>query len=338
VSGLLSRKGAALVTSARFPGVSPERGHYESFYVKACHPQGGLGVWIRYTVHKRPGAAAVGALWFTLFDREQGVCASKVQVAGPRAGPGRYIELGEAWLDGSSAAGQAPSEHLDAEWELTFSGSEEPLRHLPRDWMYRSRLPRTKVLSPHPAVLVRGAARAGSREIRLDGWPGTVGHNWGAEHARRAIWVHGANFHGHERAWIDLAIGRVGVGPLTTPWIANGALSLDGVRHRLGGLERVASTRVAETPERCELGLEGSAGMRVELTVGAPRERFVGWLYAQPDGSERQTVNCSIADMELTVARPGRPALPLELHGGAAYELQMSERYPPIPLQPFPDG
>ena len=43
-------------TEARFPAVPVEAGHYESFYLKACHPAEPLGVWIRYTVHKRPGA------------------------------------------------------------------------------------------------------------------------------------------------------------------------------------------------------------------------------------------------------------------------------------------
>ena len=48
------------------------RGHYESFYLKACHPAEPLGVWIRYTVHKRPGEPPNGSLWFTLFDGAPG--------------------------------------------------------------------------------------------------------------------------------------------------------------------------------------------------------------------------------------------------------------------------
>ena len=44
-------------THARFPEVDLKAGHYESFYLKACHPSEPLGVWIRYTVHKRPGGA-----------------------------------------------------------------------------------------------------------------------------------------------------------------------------------------------------------------------------------------------------------------------------------------
>ena len=55
-------------TEARFPAVPAKAGHYESFYLKLCHPSEPLGAWIRYTVHKRPGEAAKGSLWFTLFE------------------------------------------------------------------------------------------------------------------------------------------------------------------------------------------------------------------------------------------------------------------------------
>jgi hypothetical protein len=54
---------------ARFPEVAAKGGHYESFYIKACDPAGGKGVWIRHTVHKRPGAEPNASIWFCLFDR-----------------------------------------------------------------------------------------------------------------------------------------------------------------------------------------------------------------------------------------------------------------------------
>ena len=57
-------------TRARFPEAAPEAPHYESLYLKACRPGGGLGVWVRYTVLKPPGAPAAGSLWCTLFDAD----------------------------------------------------------------------------------------------------------------------------------------------------------------------------------------------------------------------------------------------------------------------------
>ncbi len=44
-------------------------------------------MWIRYTVHKRPGEAPTGSLWFTLFDRSAG---------GPRAVKQTFAEVGAA--------------------------------------------------------------------------------------------------------------------------------------------------------------------------------------------------------------------------------------------------
>jgi hypothetical protein len=78
--------------------------------------------------------------------------------------------------------------------------------------------------------------------------------------------------------------------------------------------------------------------MEVRGTVAAPRKDFVGWIYADPDGSEHNTVNCSVADMSLAVEREGGPARELELRGGAAYELGMRETDHGMEIQPFPDG
>jgi hypothetical protein len=310
--------------------------HYESFFLKACHPDGGLAVWIRYTVHQRPNAAAKGFLWFTLFDATAGVAASKIEHPNPTALADTYVRIGDSSFGPGHVSGVAASPQLEASWDLRFEGDESPLWHLPR-WAYKARLPKTKLLSPHPHVVFTGQIRAGGRSIEIEKWPGTVGHNWGSEHARRAIWIHGSNFKDHEDAWLDLALGRVRLGAMTTPWIANGELSLDGQRHRLGGIGRVRGTKVDEAVEECRFVLPGD-DVRLTGSVEAPRRNFVAWIYAQPKWGERQTINCSIADLRLEVTRPQRAPLNLELSRGAAYELQMEERHPEIPVQPFPDG
>ncbi len=325
-------------TSARFPGIAPEAGHYESFYLKACHPSEPVGLWIRYTVHKRPGAAPAGSLWFTLFDtREEGPAAVKQTFAEAGAAPDEYIHVGGARLGLGAATGSAEGEGRSASWDLTFDSDSEPLRHLPREWMYKAPVPRTKLLSPYPDARFSGRAAIDGREVELDGWRGMVGHNWGAQHAERWIWMHGAGFEEDDGAWLDAALGRIKLGPLTTPWIANGVLHLDGERHPLGGIERTRRTEVDEQPDHCDFVLPGS-GLTVQGAVGADRSAFVGWIYADPDGSEHNTVNCSVSDMRLTVSRPGSPPRTLTLTGGAAYELGMRERDHGMAIQPFPDG
>jgi hypothetical protein len=322
-------------TRARFPDVALGAGHYESFYLRAAHPSRPLGIWIRYTVHKRPGAEPKGSLWFTLFDGDAAApSAVKVTEPGPRVPDGGFIEIAGATFGPEAVAGRAG----DASWDLRYTTAADPLFHLPRDWMYTAKLPRTKTLSPAPAALWSGTVTVGDRTVELDTWPGMVGHNWGAEHAERWVWMHGIGFEGkQEDTWIDVAIGRIKVGPLTTPWMGNGGISIDGVRHRLGGIEKTRGIRVNERPSRCDFVIPGD-GVTVRGRVASEPKNFVGWVYADPAGPEHNTVNCSIAGMELTVSRDGEPDRLLGAQSGATYELGMRETDHGIPLQPYPDG
>ncbi len=327
-----------LRTRPRFPELAEGDGHYESFYLKASHPTDARALWIRYTVHKRPGQGPLGSLWFALFDTSaEGPQAVKQTFPRPASSGDDYIRIGDARFGDGRVEGSAEGEGRSASWDLTFEPGGEAFHHLPRGFLYKAPIPRTKLLSPYPDARFSGRAEIDGRVVDLDGWRGMVGHNWGAEHAERWIWMHGTNFDGHDDAWLDAGIGRIKVGPLTTPWIANGVLHLDGVRHRLGGPEKARKTDVHEAPDRCDFTLPGS-GITVQGTVGAARKDFVGWIYADPDGSEHNTVNCSAAEMTLTVSRPGLPPLTLKTPGGAAYELGMRETDHGIPIQPFGDG
>ena len=174
--------------------------------------------------------------------------------------------------------------------------------------------------------------------VHLENWPGMVGHNWGAEHAERWIWIHGAGFDDRQPSdYVDIAAGRIKIGRWTTPWIANGAIALDGEVMRLGGLGRTYGTTFDEQPGGCEFVVPGGH-VTLRGAVGAPLDRFVGWVYADPGGGEHHAINCSVADMRFRVERPGEPHVHLQVEGGAAFELGMRETDHGATVQPFPDG
>jgi hypothetical protein len=166
-----------------------------------------------------------------------------------------------------------------------------------------------------------------------------VGHNWGAEHAERWIWLHGVGFDQDPQAWLDVALGRVKIAGRMTPWVANGALSFAGRRRRLGGLGR-GGLRVDESPTGCALTLPGERGMTVELRARVPEHTAAGWRYGDPrGGAGHDVVNCSIAALELSVTLAGeRGARTLTSAHGGAYELGMRERDHGVPIAPFDDG
>src|SRR5829696_7446140 len=162
-------------TSARFPSVPAEAGHYESFYLKASAPGGGRAVWIRQTIHKRPGAEPTCALWLTLFDESRPApLAAKWQFdASALSTPdGSYVRVADSEIGPGSARGEISAEGIEARWGLRFVDRHEPLRHLPAEWMYERDLPRTKLLSPHPGALFDGTIEIAGERIEVSAWPG----------------------------------------------------------------------------------------------------------------------------------------------------------------------
>ena len=326
-------------TSARFPAVAPDAGHYESFYMKASDPEGGRAIWIRHTVHKRPGAEPTCAVWMTFFDEAYGgPRAAKEQFASDSLGcpNGSYVRVGDSEIGPGWLRGKAEADGVAASWGLRFTDHHDALRHLPSQWMYDAKLPKTKLLSPHPGALFDGTFEIGDERVEITAWPGMVGHNWGAEHAERWVWIHGGGLDGGEPTdFLDIAAGQVKLGAVRTPWIANGAIVVDGERHRLGGLGHRA--RIEAEPRGCRFSVAGR-GVKVSGTVGADREQFVAWLYSDPLGGGHHALNCSISDLEVTVSRRGEPDARRRLRRGAAYELGSRDTDHGVPLQPFDDG
>ncbi len=314
-----------------FASAPARKGMYESFYLRAVSPREPVGVWIRHTVDKPPGQPPRGSVWCTVFDAARGrPFMHKLSSDALSVPSGGWIEIGEArgreqgaTIGPRSASGACG----DASWSLRISASEPQLRHLPREWLYRAPLPRTKLTSPAPVARFDGELRlASDRKLALDGWQGMVGHNWGAEHAERWIWLHGVGFAEAPEAWLDVALGRVRVAGRMTPWIANGALSIGGRRLRLGGLG-ARGQRVAEHAGGCALSLPGEHGAMLEARVEVPAQAAAGWRYADPHGGAgHDVVNCSVAALELNVTLPGeRTERPLTSAYGGVYELGMRE-------------
>jgi hypothetical protein len=300
------------------PAVSD--GRYESHYLRAVDPARPRGAWIRHTTHQRPGEAPTGALWCTVWDLDAGApyAVKESLPAPPPAG----------FRASASAIGRS------AAWELEAAGDAPRLRHLPREWMYRAPLPRTKLESPRPDAVFTGWIETDGRRTEVAGWRGMVGHNWGSEHAERWVWLHAVGFEEAPGAWLDVALGRVRVGRALTPWLANGALCVDGRRYRLGRLTR--RPRVDARPGAFE-GEIGGAGADVRVVVAAPEGQTVAFRYADPGGGEHVAMNCSIAELRLRVDRPGRPALELATAFGGAYELGVRGAVEGVAVEPFPD-
>ena len=247
--------------------------------------------------------------------------AVKQSLPDPQAGD--WLDLGPSHIGPAGARGRAQAQGRSAAWELSFGRASEPLRHLPHPKLYDAPVPRTKTESPLPDTAISGWVEADGERWELDAWPGMVGHNWGAEHAERWIWLHGVGFDGAPDAWLDLALGRIRIGPLTTPWIANGAMHLDGERIRLGGLGRRARSTSTPTAARSRSAACASRSARRRSSRGSTPTRPAASTGAR---------TARVAALELT--RGGRV---LRTAHGGAWELGTREAPAGVAVQPFPD-
>jgi hypothetical protein len=255
------------------------------------------------------------------------------------AGTDELIRIGASRLTPTRAEGAIPRAEggVDgASWELEFELARITFPYLPGRWIYRARVPRTKAVSLAPHAIFTGHATVGGHTIEVDGWPGMVGHNWGSEHAEAWVWLHGAQFPEAPESWFDATIGRIKLGRLIVPWIANGGLWLDGRLYRVGGPGAIRSTSVDAQSTRCRFTLPGR-GITIEGEVTAPDESAVAWRYSDPAGGEHYVSNCSVASLALIVRMPDREARRLHLPAGAAYEHGAREPPPTIRVQPFLD-
>ena len=319
----------------------PKAGHYESFYLKLVQPGGGRGAWIRHTVHKRPGEDATCALWFVLFDSSAaGPRATKRQFGADQlsAGADTYIRVADATLADGRAIGRVGTDALEASWDLSFADEHEPFHHLPRDFLYARSCRRPSSSAPTRTRSSTAGSRWAASESRSTGWRGMIGHNWGAEHAERWVWIQGSGFEGHSpEDYFDMAVGRIKVAGRTTPV----GRQRDADARRPGPPARRLRARPEHRGERAadrrRFELKGK-GVKVTGNVRAAAKDFVAWIYADPVGPEHNTLNCSISDLELEVELDGGPAERLTVSGAAAYEFGTRDTDHGIPVQPYPDG
>jgi hypothetical protein len=307
-------------------------GGYESWFVSARDPASPRALWIRHTRHRPRRGPETAALWCTVVDRDLGqrpVVVKQVFGAFPvdaAAGAGQF-------------RGQAAMEGQAARWDLAVTDGQPPLLPLRPAVLYRAPLPRTKLVATVPDGLVTGTVEVDGRGIAVSGWRGTVGHNWGSEHADSWVWLHAAGFDAEPEGWLELVLAQIKIGGALLPWTAMGALHVGGERITLGGLGR--RTGVDADPDRLTASVPTARG-RLQVAVGTAADATragatVRVVYDDPGGGTRTVSHAAIAAVELTLHRPGDRELTLSATS-CAYEYGTRGEMPGPQPEPLPKG
>jgi hypothetical protein len=278
-------------------------GHYESFFVRANHPTRPLAFWIRYTIfspQQRP-EQAVGELWAIYFDGEaRQHAAAKTELPFAQcafSNTALDVRIGEASLRPGTLAGAAGPAGQGISWNLSYRGDAPPLFLLPFK-LYTASLPRAKSLVALPLAVFDGALRVDEKVVDVHGWVGSQNHNWGSRHTDHYAWGQVAGFDTHPQSFLEVATARLKIGPLWTPFMTTLVLRHEGSEIAINTLRQAIRARASFDYFSWRFASETDR-LRIEGTIDAPRDAFVGLRYANPPGGTKQCLNSKLAACEM---------------------------------------
>ncbi|MFQ5352948.1 MAG: hypothetical protein ACE5D3_07735 [Candidatus Binatia bacterium] len=305
-AGKVAELSAARLNYSRYsPG--SRGGLYESFFQRANHPRRPLAFWIRYTLFSPRGRPeeGLGELWAVYFNgetmrhvalrREVPVAnctfsdaAFRVEIDGATLGPGRL--KGSVWSD----------DHVIA-WDMSFTDAAAPLFLLPPR-LYESPLPKAKSLVGAPLARFSGSLTVDGTDVGLSDWVGSQNHNWGSRHTDHYAWGQIAGFDDHPQSFLEVATGRIKIGPLWTPPMTLLVLRHAGEQFALNGLRTSLLAHGRFDYFNWEFQSR-TAEVTISGTISAGRDSFVGLNYLNPPGGSKHCLNTKIASCKLEITR-----------------------------------
>lgn len=304
-------------------------GHYESYFVRANHPQRALAFWIRYTIFAPRGrpADAVCQLWAVYFDGESGQLAAVKQdfPLDQCDLPADQLEMriGDSRLNETALGGSARLGASSLAWSLRYAGNEAALLLLPASFYERS-FPKAKALVGIPNARFDGRLEVNGAAVDIDGWTGSQNHNWGSRHTDAYAWGQVAGFDDAPDVFLECATARLRLGPLWSPWMTVLVLRVGATEYKLNGM--LQSVRASARLDGFDWHIESRSGdVRVSLRIHAPPAAFVGLAYENPPGGVKSCLNTKIAACELLLERAGHPAQRFVARNRAAFEI-LTER------------
>jgi len=303
-------------------------GHYESWFLRANHPERPDAFWIRYTIFAPAGQPeqAEGELWAIAFREGRSPFAVKSEIPmGDCHFGSRHLDvrIGDArlWAEGrgGTCEGRIEKKGRSLRWRLRFEDAREPLLLLP-ERLYGAPLPKAKALVPRPACAFTGELVIDGESMEVHGWRGSQNHNWGSKHTDEYAWGQVVGFEGEPETFLEVSTARVHLGPVKTPWLTPLVLREGGREHHLGGLLRAVRNRGEYEPGRWTFAAKGK-GVDLEGTFSVDTDSFVALPYRNPPGGLKTCLNAKVARCELSLRRRGERPRSLISSYGAAFEI-----------------
>lgn len=281
-----------------------EKGHYESYFQRANHPQKKQAFWIRYTLFVPNGKPqeAIGELWAAFFDGETGrhlAVKKEIPLSQCELNSNHFeICLGDARLNsvGLTGAIETPTDAFS--WKLSYESPQPPLFLLPLK-LYSTPLPKAKSLVGSPMAVFSGSLKVNSETIDIKDWIGSQNHNWGEKHTDSYAWGQVAGFDNYPDSFLEVATAKLKIGWFETPALTPVVLRHEGKDITLNSLGQTFSADADFGFFYWNFNSENKE-YKIKGYMKASADDFVGLRYYNPPGGIKHCLNSKIALCEIT--------------------------------------
>ncbi len=308
--------------------------YYESRFVRANHPHDARAVWLRSTLLLPRTGQPSADVWAMTFDPDgDGNRAVKQSypLAAADYGDDWRARIGDVVLDDHRAHGSADESGRHAGWQLDIRpGAEQPVKLLP-EYSYRPRFPTAKTLVRHPLARFDGTVEFDDARWELDGWTGSLNHNWGRRHTRAYAFGQVCGFDDAPRSTLEIVTAKAGIGPVRLPAATLFVLRHDGLEHAVRSISGARLTRGSYFPFAWSFaGL--ADGVDLEGEIRAEPRAVIGLRYRDTNGAVKYCYNSAVATCTVRLYGPHIRDTELTATGRAMFEILGDAPIAGVPL------
>jgi hypothetical protein len=303
----------------------------ESYFLRANDPERPRALWLKATILAPFLGEPVAETWCIWFDGERNrtwarkTTLSLRDATFPRP-PGQRITIGDVRFQlGPDGMTQGVLQRGDTacSWDLGWTRGTtpvaEPLSIFPHPALVEGPFPKSKLLTPFPALSFAGRVECFGESVDIAGWHGMQGHNWGREHAWEYAWGQClfAGENGAPEAMVEGFTGRIRLAGRTTPRLSALVVRRGGETFRFDRVFDFWRQDARIDDFSWQLTLQGTGGT-ARLRLNAAGRPIVCLGYLNPDGRLSYCFNSKLAETTLEVTPPsGRSFKYRSAHGGA---------------------
>lgn len=307
--------------------------YYESRFIRANHPDRPQALWLRETLLLTSAGAESADVWVMVFDPDgAGNHALKqpypIEDCSFVADPWT-VRIGDTFLDDSCARGSVRGPRA-ASWDLRLTAGGEPVKLLP-ERQYATRFPSAKTSVRWPLARFDGHLVIDDFRLEMDGWTGSVNHNWGRRHTPAYAFGQVCGFDGSPDSSLEIVTAHAAVGPISLPAATLLVLRHDGREVAVRSVLATRHTHGQYRPFTWSFGARVS-DVTVDGEITAHERDVIGLTYTDTDGESKYCYNSALATCRITLSVKGSTATELVATRRAMFEVLTDTRHGAVPL------